>query len=314
MSLHIDSEDISTLLNFFPDGLCALDLESTGLSPLTDRIIELGAIKINATGEISTFQQLINPECPIPPKTTEIHGITDEMVASEPTNAQVITKFIDFLGSSTLVAHNAKFDIGFISFEIHRNDLRFPALDVYDSCQLARRFFRDFKIDGKKPENNKLISLCEFFEIKLENQHRALDDAFACLEVFLKILTQLKKRQVREVVKSGFNFNLQSFSEIKNYEIPEVVKPLVPKILTQPYIEIHYKSNSRKDPIRILRPIGILPMPHGVVLRAHCLESNHLKSYNLKRIRKLRFLDDIEIKKINDKIEQAKKEESNENQ
>ena len=97
----------------------AFDLETTGLFPVVNRIVEFGAVRFRLDGrELGTWEQLVDPECPIPPGVTEIHGITDTMVRGQPTVARALPGFLDFLGrtEAILLAHNATFDLGFLNF------------------------------------------------------------------------------------------------------------------------------------------------------------------------------------------------------
>ena len=96
----------------------AFDLETTGLSPISCRIVEFGAVRFNlAAGELETFEQIVDPQCPIPPETIRVHGITDAMVRGMPTVSEVLPAFLGFLGGpdTVLMAHNASFDIGFLT-------------------------------------------------------------------------------------------------------------------------------------------------------------------------------------------------------
>ena len=136
MSFLTDSEK-ETLLRSFPNGIVAVDLETTGLSPLVDKIIELSAIKITPYGE-EIFDQLIDPKIDIPQFTIDIHGITNDMVEGKPELSEVLPGFTKFLGSLPLVAHNAKFDSGFIVFGMHQNKLPLNESHVYCTVRFSR--------------------------------------------------------------------------------------------------------------------------------------------------------------------------------
>ena len=90
------------------------DTETTGMSPCNDRIVEIAAVKIDTDGCHNRFHSLINPQLPIPSQVSQIHHITDEMVKDAPSFSQVGSDFLAFLENSTLVAHNARFDLGFL--------------------------------------------------------------------------------------------------------------------------------------------------------------------------------------------------------
>jgi len=96
------------------------DVETTGMSPVHNRIVEIAAARIDQNGTITRFQSLVNPGCPIPPQVSCVHLITDEMVADAPKFHEVGYKFLDMARGSTLVAHNARFDLGFLQESLAR--------------------------------------------------------------------------------------------------------------------------------------------------------------------------------------------------
>ncbi len=115
------------------------DVETTGMSPCGDRIVELAALRIECSGAELEFGSLINPGRLIPPRVTAIHHITDAMVADAPDFHAIGREFCDFAAGSTLVAHNARFDLGFLQESLHRCGL--PPWDgkTLDSVRLLRR-------------------------------------------------------------------------------------------------------------------------------------------------------------------------------
>jgi DNA polymerase-3 subunit epsilon len=127
---QLSLEEKSLLFSYFPYGIVALDLETTGLSPLVDRIVEIGAIKITPS-KFEIFESFINPEIPIPAHTTSIHGITDEMVQNAPKIIEGLNLFNIFLGDLPIVAHNAKFDLGFVVMSLQKHKLSISKSDVY---------------------------------------------------------------------------------------------------------------------------------------------------------------------------------------
>ena len=155
------------------------DIETTGLEPQKCRITEIGAIKL-VNGEVTDkFSQLINPGVSIPPAITNLTGITDEMVADKPDIAEVLPRFLDFCAGASVVAHNASFDCGFIRYNAAALGLEFKNRTI-DTLRLSRELF---------PKENKhsLDVVCRRLGVSLENHHRAVDDATATAEVFLKL-------------------------------------------------------------------------------------------------------------------------------
>ena len=117
------------------------DFETTGMSPVHDRVVELAALRIDTDGEERAFQRLVNPGRPIPPGVTNIHHITDEMVADAPRFPAVAREFLEFADGSTLVAHNAHFDLGFLQESLARCGLPLWRGRTIDSVKLAKRCF-----------------------------------------------------------------------------------------------------------------------------------------------------------------------------
>lgn len=117
------------------------DFETTGMSPVYDRVVELAALRIEADGAESSFQRLVDPGRPIPPGVSCIHHITDDMVAGAPRFAAVAREFLDFAEGTTLVAHNAIFDLGFLQEGLARCGLPLWRGKTLDSVKLARRCF-----------------------------------------------------------------------------------------------------------------------------------------------------------------------------
>ena len=162
------------------------DLETTGLSNKRDSLTEIGAAKVINGEIVDTFNCLINPERNIPKNIVEITGITNEMVKNEPTVHEALPRFLEFCKDSTLVAHNANFDMGFlrenakkISCEVNNN--------VIDTLQMARILLDKLK-------KHKLNIVADYLGIELENHHRACDDAICTAKVFIKLSEILKKK------------------------------------------------------------------------------------------------------------------------
>lgn len=166
------------------DFIC-FDLETTGLSPKSERITEIGAVRIH-NGEITEqFNTFVDPEKPIPPKITELTGITDEMVQGAPKEAEAVQSFFDFCGSDAiLVAHNANFDTSFLRAVCARQGMEFPYVYI-DTVAMCRAMLTDIK-------NCKLDTVAKYLKLKPFNHHRACDDAAVLGEIFLNLVQRLK--------------------------------------------------------------------------------------------------------------------------
>lgn len=288
LDISLTSDERKVLLQTFPKGVIALDLETTGLGPTYDRIIEIGAIKILPNGEIKSLSTLINPQIDIPARTTEIHHITDEMVKNSPILSSVLPQFTEFIGDFPIVAHNAKFDIGFFVYAYHVEGLELSKNEIYDSCRMGRTVFKSIEVDEVPPENFRLGTLATYFNIDLKSYHRATDDALACLKIFAHTIARLEPINLPLAVRHrGYLFNFDDFKKNHEYEIPEKLKPILECIIQNKEIEIEYKGGTTPHIPRKINPVAFLPMPFGLVLYAKCLNSNMMKSFSVKKIKVL---------------------------
>lgn len=169
------------------DTYVVFDIETTGLSSRNDKITEIGAVKIKNGIIVDRFSQLINPEKEIPQVVVDLTGISNSMVENEPTIEEVIPKFHDFAKDAVLVAHNAKFDISFIRREYANNNLEFNH-PILDTLVLARATMTDMK-------RFNLGTLCKNLGVSLVGAHRAVNDAEATAEVFIKLIEKLKREE-----------------------------------------------------------------------------------------------------------------------
>lgn len=171
----------------FHKPICSIDFETTGLSHENgDRIIEVGIAKIDPDGIIHQYAQLINPERSIPRESKQIHGISESMVKSAPLFAEQYPEFKQYIDGSHIVAHNTKFDTGFLNNECDIAGLASPNhLEIFDTLLLARHVFG-------LPRCN-LSSVSERFNVPVHNAHRALHDAYNTLLIFLEMVSNLHK-------------------------------------------------------------------------------------------------------------------------
>ena len=119
------------------DTYVVFDLETTGFSPVKDKIIEIGAVKVEEGKITDKFSTFVNPKVPIPFEITRLTSITDEMVMNAPTIEEVLPEFLEFIDGAALVAHNAGFDVGFIEQNCRYQDIQ-PDFTSVDTVALAR--------------------------------------------------------------------------------------------------------------------------------------------------------------------------------
>ncbi len=267
-------DEVQSLLKIMPGGIIGFDIETTGLSPLADKIIEIAAVKVASDKTISTFHTLINPEISIPLHTIEYHGLTDDAVEDAIKIKEALESFSLFIEDFPLVAHNAQFDSGFIIKNLHEQGLKIPEVNMYDSCNLSRYVFKN---RDKKPENNKLSSLAVFFSLPLRH-HQALDDAAVSIQILAKIIHNYKFKNVKKCLI----FNTREFSKID--KVHSKYDELVEYIKTQSPVEIKYDAGSYKGEFRPIVPIALLPLPSGNVVYAKCLKSDLNKNFKLEKI------------------------------
>lgn len=161
------------------------DLETTGLSPKTERITEIGAVRIRSGEILESFNTFVDPEKPIPEKITELTGITDEMVKGAPSEEEAVKSFFDFCGeNAVLVAHNAGFDTSFIRAVCERHGMTFDNVYI-DTVVMCRAMLKDIK-------NCKLDTVAKYLKLKPFNHHRACDDAAVLGEIFVNLLQRLR--------------------------------------------------------------------------------------------------------------------------
>ena len=184
----------------FDDEMVVFDIETTGLSNVSSKIIEIGAVKIRDGEILDRFDMFVDPECPIPEKITELTSITDEMVAGAPKEREALIAFLDFVGDDMLIAHNANFDTSFIRVAAERQGLPFTntyldtlALSMYVNPELKR---------------HKLNIIADHYKIVQEHHHRADDDAEVLARIFFVMLDRLKSEGIL-----NFSAMIDSMSE-----------------------------------------------------------------------------------------------------
>lgn len=157
----------------------ALDVETTGLNPAEDKIIEIGMVKVADGVIVEKYSTLINPQTFLSERITSLTGITQEMLTDKPVMADVIADIMNFIGELPILGHNVIFDFGFIKKAAVNNKYKFERSGI-DTLKLARRLLPEV------PHKN-LEYLCEYFGIDAGNSHRALDDAISAIRLYEKL-------------------------------------------------------------------------------------------------------------------------------
>ncbi len=167
------------------------DIETTGFSPVTNHIIEIGAVRVEKGQITDRFSTFVNPQVPIPYHIEQLTGINDNMVLSAPVISEVLPKFLEFCGDAVIVAHNASFDTSFIRENANRLGLTYEPT-ILDTVTLARLLLPNLN-------RYKLDTVAKELKISLENHHRAVDDAGATAEIFVRFLEMLHARDIHDL-------------------------------------------------------------------------------------------------------------------
>ena len=197
----------------FDGDFVVFDLETTGLSPEKNRIIEIGAVKVSGGQIVDRFSTFINPEIPIPFEIEKLTSINDNMVISAPKIEEMLPEFLKFCGDAPLVGHNAAFDVSFIAHNAARQNIPFSPT-VLDTVTMAQHLLPNLN-------RYKLDTVAKALDISLENHHRAVDDAEATAEIFVAFVKMLKDRGIEDV--DGLNamseMSLEMIRKMPTYHV-----------------------------------------------------------------------------------------------
>ena len=170
------------------DAYVVFDIETTGFSPLVNKIIEIGAVKVKKGNITERFSTFVNPEVPIPFHIENLTGIKDDMVITAPVIAEVMPEFLAFCDGAVMVAHNADFDMSFIKYNCDRLSIPYD-FTIADTVAMARMLLPNLN-------RFKLDTVARALNISLENHHRAVDDAACTAEIFEKFVKMLADRGI----------------------------------------------------------------------------------------------------------------------
>ncbi len=169
------------------------DIETTGFSPVKNKIIEIGAVKVSDGQITERFSSFVNPDVPIPFEIEKLTGINDSMVINAPFIETVLPEFLEFCGNAVLVAHNANFDMSFIKENARNQGIR-REFTYVDTVGIARILL-------PHQAKHTLDAVAKTLNISLENHHRAVDDAEATAEIFVKFIVMLTSKGVDTLAK-----------------------------------------------------------------------------------------------------------------
>lgn len=267
----------------------AFDTETTGLYPGYDQLVEIAACRFRNGEVIDSFQTLVDPQREISQEVIAIHGITQDMVRGKPTSEEAVGMFFDYIGSDPLLAHNAPFDERFVSFCCHRFNITPPKNQIYDTLQLSRRLFPEFRSHG-------LASLTDAFEIPHETKHRGMPDVMGARGVFMECLRRLERQGIkswdefREWYGEPISFCPEKYSLL--VKLPIEYKDLKDTIEKGGKLEVMYEDRDARKTKRIIEPQGLFVAYGNLYLTAYCYLRGANRNFKLERIHAFRTVKD----------------------
>ena len=178
----------------------AFDIETTGTNVEKDEIIEIGAVRFEKDKPVKEFSELIKPNRSIPEDATKVHGITDDMVADAPPLEEILDAFASFCGDRPLVAHNAKFDMKFLTAAYAAHGSRAPKGIVYDTFSMTKQVMTDLI-------SFRLEQIVKHFNLEASGFHRAAQDAGYCGQVFIRLLRKISTKGVMPPAQNIINLS-----------------------------------------------------------------------------------------------------------
>jgi len=260
----------------------AVDLETTGLIPGHDRIVEIGAVAFSAGGGVEAeFAELVDPGIPIPRDASRVSGITDDMVRGRPMVAGPLAAFLAFLGEAVPVAHNAAFDAGFIAADAARLGLAAPSTAVVDTRLLARTAFpnrRSYALDA----------LCRDLGFA-RTLHRALADAHSCRMLFAACVERLEAAGVATdpatlAAIGGPPLDLATRAPAAL----ATVAVLSQAIAGGADVEIAYEDARNERTLRRIQPLSFSVVGGAAALVAFCRLRGAQRTFLVESIREIR--------------------------
>ncbi|OHD23996.1 MAG: hypothetical protein A2086_01910 [Spirochaetes bacterium GWD1_27_9] len=269
-----------SLFSLFSQGLVKenfvfFDVETTGLYPLAgERVVEIAMLKVSGGEIIDKLEIMLNPEISMPPEVTAINHITDDMLKDCPVfTKELAEKILKFIDNYILVAHNAAFDLGFLSTEFGRQEILFDKWNAIDTLKIAVHLF-----PGQK---NRLESLMKRYNItQVGDLHRALNDTIILQKVFFEMLdeTDIRNKTTENLInKFGFKGNFEQFP------IPKVIKD---SLSEKKVISAKYKKRDGKS-----TNLDIIPLSFAWVEKKWFLIAKDMKSSNILSLYTDSFLE-----------------------
>lgn len=180
----------------------AFDVETTGLNPAENEIIEIGALKVREGKVAERFMELVRPLSPVSPSITALTGITNQMVSSARSRHDVISDFLAFCGEDVLIGHNVSFDYSFVKTSAAAEGLPFEKSGI-DTLKIAQKVHKDL-------ESRSLESLCRYYHIENRSAHRAYHDALATAKLYQTLAHYFEAENPRLFSPVQLNYKIKS--------------------------------------------------------------------------------------------------------
>lgn len=264
----------------------AFDVETTGLSPISNQLVELSGVKFNCLDDkTETFSTLINPLVEITPQLTSIHGISNEMVAGSPTYHTAVPAFLDWAGDAVFIAHNAPFDVEFIRVNVAKLGRVCPSNFVVDTLVLSRELLPD-------SPRHQLKTVVDYLGLPPGEYHRALADSFHVRSVFLKLIEQAKYKQWQNLLAlgsvSGFSYDRfrDEIHAAMSAEVKKIMASIESAITEEVHINITYNGTFQSR--RTVKPVSLIHSRGNFYLNAFCQKAQAERIFRVDKIEKLK--------------------------
>ena len=263
----------------------AFDSETTGMWAPINRLVELSAVKFTLNlGEIETFDSLINPQKEIPKDVIEIHSITNEMVKNSPMAKPVLKKFKEFCGEdSILMAHNAPFDISFMSSALRRNKMSFSNNMIVDTIEICKEYFPNL-------QSYSLLNLIKKFGMSQTQDHRALSDARFVYYLFRHAAEKFPPIETQEDFINAFSIHRITDSDDEVKELPSEFSDLNFAFANKLRVEIDYYHPTREENKRTIQLREIHKLGSVYYIIAYCERMGSERTFRVDRIKEYKVL------------------------
>lgn len=256
----------------------AFDLETTGIDPLRDKIVEIGVALFKKREIQQTVEILVNPGIPIPRVALAIHGIDDSMVANQPRLSEVLPEIFPLFSGKVPLAHNASFDLSFLLEGAREQRLPFSSSPVIDSCILARHVFPEM-------QSHRLQFLVKALNLECDQSHRALSDAKSCFSLFCKVVEKLPLQWQTPWEEFSSKFPGIFSMQLEGLALPERFSPFESAIQQRQRLLVSYQDGQGQVTEREITPIGVaLDERQRMVMHGYCHLRQSTRTFRLDRI------------------------------